>query len=55
MLVTVRLEDALEVPDRSNLPGTSGQRRPQNWSLPLPTLLEDLRDDPRIIRLVLQP
>jgi 4-alpha-glucanotransferase len=52
MLVAVRLEDALEVPTRVNMPGTSRHKRPRNWSSPLPTLLENLPDDERVARLV---
>lgn len=52
MLIAVRLEDALEVPRRANMPGTSRQQRPLNWSSPLPALLEALPDDPRVARLV---
>jgi len=52
MLVAVRLEDALEVPTRVNMPGTSRRQRPRNWSSALPTLLEDLPDDERVARLV---
>src|SRR4029450_12446257 len=49
MLVAATLEDALEAPDRPNVPGTIDQR--PNWSLPLPVLLDDLADDPRVRRL----
>jgi 4-alpha-glucanotransferase len=49
MLVAATLEDALEVPDRPNVPGTVDQR--PNWSLPLPVLLDDLAADPRVRRL----
>jgi 4-alpha-glucanotransferase len=52
MLVAVRLEDALEVPTRVNMPGTSRRQRPRNWSSPLPTLLENLPDDERVACLV---
>jgi 4-alpha-glucanotransferase len=52
MLVAVRLEDALELPDRANMPGTSRVQRPRNWSLPLPVLLEALPGDQRVARLV---
>jgi 4-alpha-glucanotransferase len=47
MLVAARLEDALEMRNRPNVPGTGRQLRPQNWSLPLPVLLEAMHDDPR--------
>ena len=49
MLVAATLEDALEAPDRPNVPGTIDQR--PNWSLPLPVLLDDLAADPRVRRL----
>lgn len=47
MLVAATLEDALEVPDRPNVPGTTARQR-ANWSLPLPALLEDLAGDSRV-------
>jgi 4-alpha-glucanotransferase len=49
MLVAATLEDAVEAPDRPNVPGTIEQR--PNWSLPLPVLLDDLAADPRVRRL----
>ena len=49
MLVAATLEDAVEAPDRPNVPGTVEQR--PNWSLPLPVLLDDLAADPRVRRL----
>jgi 4-alpha-glucanotransferase len=49
MLVAATLEDALEAPDRPNVPGTVDQR--PNWSLPLPVRLEGLVRDPRVRRL----
>jgi len=49
MLVAATLEDALECPDRPNVPGTTTQR--PNWSLPLPVPLEELAADPRLRRL----
>jgi 4-alpha-glucanotransferase len=49
MLVAATLEDAVEAPDRPNVPGTIDQR--PNWSLPLPVPLEELADDPRVRRL----
>jgi 4-alpha-glucanotransferase len=49
MLVAATLEDALEAPDRPNVPGTIDQR--PNWSLPLPVLVDDLAADPRVRRL----
>ena len=44
MLVAATLEDAVEAPDRPNVPGTIDQR--PNWSLPLPVPLDDLAADP---------
>jgi 4-alpha-glucanotransferase len=49
MLLAATLEDALEAHDRPNVPGTIDQR--PNWSLPLPVRLEDLPEDPRLLRL----
>jgi 4-alpha-glucanotransferase len=49
MLVAATLEDAVEAPDRPNVPGTIDQR--PNWSLPLPVTLDDLAADPRVRRL----
>ena len=49
MLVAATLEDAVESPDRPNVPGTIDQR--PNWSLPLPVPLDDLAADPRVRRL----
>jgi 4-alpha-glucanotransferase len=49
MLLAATLEDAVEAPDRPNVPGTIDQR--PNWSLPLPVPLEELADDPRVRRL----
>jgi 4-alpha-glucanotransferase len=49
MLVAATLEDAVEAPDRPNVPGTIDQR--PNWSLPLPVPLDDLVADPRVRRL----
>jgi 4-alpha-glucanotransferase len=49
MLVAATLEDAVEAPDRPNVPGTIDQR--PNWSLPLPVPLDDLAADPRVRRL----
>jgi 4-alpha-glucanotransferase len=48
VLVALRLEDAVGMHERPNLPGTTARQRPQNWRLPLPTLLEDMRDDPHV-------
>jgi 4-alpha-glucanotransferase len=47
VLVTATLEDALGVAERPNIPGTTGDRRP-NWSLALPRLVEEIEDDARV-------
>jgi 4-alpha-glucanotransferase len=44
LLVTATLEDALAVPERPNVPGTSRER--PNWSLALPLPLEALETAP---------
>jgi 4-alpha-glucanotransferase len=44
VLVTATLEDALGVPDRPNIPGTTGTR--PNWSLALPFPLEEIKEHP---------
>ncbi len=49
MLVAATLEDAVEAPNRPNVPGTLAER--PNWSVPLPVLLDDLPADPRARRL----
>jgi 4-alpha-glucanotransferase len=49
MLVAATLEDALQVRERPNVPGTTTER--PNWSLPLPVPLEELAGDPRLRRL----
>jgi 4-alpha-glucanotransferase len=41
MLITATLEDALAIPERPNMPGTSTER--QNWSLALPVPLEAIQ------------
>ncbi|MCW2753198.1 MAG: malQ 2 [Marmoricola sp.] len=48
-LLCMALEDAVCQESRPNVPGTTAER---NWSLPLPVLLDDLADDPRVIRLL---
>ena len=50
-LVAATLEDALRVEERTNLPGTVPPAR-QNWSLALPSPIEELADDPRVAALV---
>jgi 4-alpha-glucanotransferase len=44
LLVTATLDDALAVPDRPNVPGTSFER--PNWSISLPLTLEALETAP---------
>jgi 4-alpha-glucanotransferase len=47
MVVAATLDDALGVPDRPNLPGTTTER--PNWCLALPVPLEDIEADPRVL------
>lgn len=47
LLVAATLEDALGVAERPNIPGTSGDRRP-NWSLALPLPLEEIEAAPGV-------
>jgi 4-alpha-glucanotransferase len=47
-LVAATLEDALALPRRPNLPGTTGER--PNWSLSLPLPLEAALEDPLVAR-----
>jgi 4-alpha-glucanotransferase len=49
-LVVASLEDAGRVEERPNLPGTTARQRP-NWSLALPTPIEELQRDPFVERL----
>lgn len=51
-VVVVQLEDAVGATHRINVPGTDQQRRPDNWSLPLPVAREDLTDHPTVTRVV---
>lgn len=51
MLVAATLEDALRVEERPNIPGTVFPQR-DNWSLPLPVSVDDLRTDPRVASVV---
>jgi 4-alpha-glucanotransferase len=44
VFVTATLEDALLVPERPNIPGTTGTR--PNWSIALPLALEDIEEHP---------
>jgi 4-alpha-glucanotransferase len=48
-LLAATLEDALGVAERPNKPGTTDEW--PNWSLALPLTLEELRQDPRPVRL----
>jgi 4-alpha-glucanotransferase len=45
MLLTAGLDDALGVPERPNMPGTTDQW--PNWSIALPLPLEEIQGDPR--------
>jgi 4-alpha-glucanotransferase len=47
VLVAATLDDALDVAERPNLPGTTADRRP-NWSLALPETLDRIESDPRV-------
>jgi len=47
VLIAATLDDALGVAERPNLPGTTGERRP-NWSFALPETLERIESDPRV-------
>jgi 4-alpha-glucanotransferase len=46
-IVVATLDDALDVAERPNLPGTTSDRR-ANWSLALPAPLEEVQADPRV-------
>ncbi len=46
-IVLATLDDALDVAERPNLPGTTSDRR-ANWSLALPVPLEAVEADPRV-------
>jgi 4-alpha-glucanotransferase len=50
-LVAATLEDALRVERRPNLPGTVADQRP-NWSMALPSPIEDLGRDDRVRALI---
>ncbi len=50
MLVVASLEDAAEVEERPNMPGTTGERWP-NWCLSLPRSLEEVLSSPLARRL----
>jgi 4-alpha-glucanotransferase len=47
LVVMASLEDALGVEERPNMPGTTDGR--PNWSLALPTPLEHVLSDPRVV------
>jgi 4-alpha-glucanotransferase len=49
-LVGATLEDALALPRRPNLPGTTDER--PNWSIPLPLPLGEVFSDPLVARVV---
>jgi 4-alpha-glucanotransferase len=42
-VVVAQLEDAIGATHRINVPGTDATQRPDNWCLPLPVALEELR------------
>jgi 4-alpha-glucanotransferase len=46
LLVTATLDDALEVDERPNQPGTVDEW--PNWSIPLPLTIEEIEQDPRV-------
>jgi 4-alpha-glucanotransferase len=50
LLVAATLEDALRVEERPNLPGTTADQAP-NWSLALPSSLEEMEGDPFVNQL----
>ncbi|HEX5367649.1 MAG TPA: 4-alpha-glucanotransferase [Acidimicrobiales bacterium] len=49
-LVAATLEDALASPRRPNLPGTTDER--PNWSIALPSPLEEVMEDPLVARVL---
>ncbi len=51
MLIAATLEDALRVEERPNMPGTVPPNR-DNWSLALPTPIEELGEQPRVRSIV---
>jgi 4-alpha-glucanotransferase len=51
-VVVAQLEDAVGATHRINVPGTTDERRPENWSVPLPVPLEDLDAHPTVDRVV---
>jgi 4-alpha-glucanotransferase len=51
-VVVMQLEDAVGATHRINVPGTDRRVRPQNWSLTLPVLVEELPSDPTVTRVV---
>jgi len=51
MLVAATLEDGLRVEERPNLPGILSSQRP-NWSMALPTPIEELGADARVTSVV---
>ncbi|MDP9071624.1 MAG: 4-alpha-glucanotransferase [Actinomycetota bacterium] len=48
-LLAATLDDAIGVPERPNMPGTTDER--PNWSLALPKALEDIEADPAVAAL----
>ena len=51
-VVVGQLEDAAGLQRRVNVPGTTMEQRPENWSTPLPVPLDDLLGDPMVRRRV---
>ena len=51
MLLAATLEDALNVEERPNMPGTMSAHR-DNWSLALPAPIEELGEDHRVRSMV---
>lgn len=46
-ILTASLDDALDVKERPNMPATTNDKWP-NWSLALPSRLEEIREDERV-------
>jgi 4-alpha-glucanotransferase len=48
-LLVVSMEDVLQIPDQPNLPGTVDEH--PNWRQRLPIMLEELRNEPRLVQI----
>ncbi len=48
VVILASLDDALCAEQRTNLPGTMGDKRP-NWCIPLPKKLEEIQTDPAVL------